>query len=359
MITATKLFASISLLSLIACAAPTASDDPAPAPASDDPAAVDPADPSASSPSFGSVPETEVPAGPPARPAPQSAIRSCGTARTTPMQLDTEARWVDFHPVKLGAKVMTATPVLLGGQVVSGAATRVATSTTSRSKSGPDLADGDVASTLGLHFASSTSPQIENYPTSATMTPESAWYLRPTNLRLSFFAGFSASEVGWSIDAPRRTSLAATGDTFVRGVEAGIFAGYAIALEFPSACALGALSDALGQPAQIGDAVTSSGIFTPSKAADVESTLVANGVVMRIQYIGSKKLPAVESAFATTTCSPANIAECSKLVASLVAAGQAFRSAANTPSNQTMLQSNTDPVWSPMSLSSAPIATAL
>jgi hypothetical protein len=346
-----------SLLSLIACAAPTGSEEPAPPPASDDPAGEAPADP-ASEPQFGSVPEQPT-AAPAPRPAPQSTIRSCGRSLTTPMKLETEARWVDFHPVTAGAKVVTRTPVLLGGQVVSGTVARLAISTTGKSAAGPDLTDPAVASALGLRLATTGTTEIENYATSATITPAAAWYLRPTGLRLNFFTGFNAMEVGWSMSAPHRTSTAAAGDTFVRVVGAGLFAGYQIALEFPDDCAVGALSDALGRPAVVSEALADTGIFAPGKAAAVESALVANGVYMRIGFIGSKRLPAVESAFATTTCSTGNIAGCAALRASLVAASQAFQTSSSTPSDLTKLQTNTDPVWSPLRLTSAPIATAL
>jgi hypothetical protein len=346
-----------SLFSLVACAAPTGGSEwPASPPASDDPAEPAPADP-ATDPDFGTVPESTTPPAP--RPAPQATIRSCGRSKTTPTKLEAEARWLDFHPVTAGAKVVTTTPVLLGGQVVSGTVARPAISVTGKSASGPDLDDPAVASALGLRVASSSTTEIENYATSDTITPAGAWYLRPTGLRLNFFSGFNAMEVGWSMSAPHRTSTAAAGDTFVRVVGAGLFAGYQIALEFPDDCAVGALSDALGRPAVVSEALADSGIFAPGKAAAVESALVANGVYMRIRFIGSKRLPAVESAFATTTCSTGNIAGCAALRASLIAASQAFQASSSTLSNLTKLQTNTDPVWSPLRITSAPIATAL
>jgi hypothetical protein len=291
---------------------------------------------------------------------PQATIRDCGRSVNTPTALETRALWLDYYPATLGAKVMARVPATLGVQVATGVVTRSAAAPTRTGASGQDLSDPVVESALGLRPPSRTSVQIENYAVRAdtTLSPEQFWYLRPSNLRLNFFSGFSATEPDWSITAPKRTTQASAGDTFVRGVVGGLFAGYQIALEFRDTCAVGALSDALGGPALMGDGTPNSGIFSPDRAALVQSVLVANGVVLRIGVIGSKKLPAVESAFATTRCSTANMAACATLVASLAAAVKAFEAAASTPSNLAKLGASTDPVWSPVRLTSAPIAVA-
>ena len=109
---------SASLLSLIACAAPTGSEDPAAgAPAADEPAAPA-ADPGASEPGFAPLPERA------GSSAPLPAIRSCGRALTAPTKLDTQATWVAFGPAAVGAKVVTASPLQLGAAIVSGSLTR-------------------------------------------------------------------------------------------------------------------------------------------------------------------------------------------------------------------------------------------
>lgn len=362
---APRLLLACALLS--GCSASSGPDSTAPGAG----AAANPSDPSApatpgpnapASPSkmmpTGPIGTPPPPTAPPTRPAPQSNIRSCGAAKTVVNPLSTHVEWGSFAPVQLGASVATMVPLLTGAKTVSGSASRLSAGVTGNAGIGPDLAADSALYNLGFTTDDlGNFSQASNYNAGGATQP-AGFYVSPSPTTLTFFDGNSAQEVGWSIDAPARTSVAAAPtDSFVRGVVAGMYFGIELALSFPSECAVGALSDALGRPALLRDATPASGIFAPGVTADVQKVLVANDVTMQVRVTANKLIPAVVDLLGSTTCSPASIADCATLVTALEQAAQTFQSA-NGASDLDQLQANTDPTWSPVLVEVAPISIA-
>jgi hypothetical protein len=352
---------------LSACSASTGPDAPGPTPTPGAGAVANPGDPSATAgpsgpaaspgPMAGGAIGTPPPASaPPTRPAPQSTIRSCGTAKTTVNALATHAEWGGFAPVAIGSSVLSMVPFQAGAKTVDGSATRISQGTLGNNGLGGDVAPDVALYLLGFLAADELGDsRASNYGAGGPTQPTS-WYVTPSPTTLTFFEGSSVQEISWSIDSPTRTGEPAQPtDSFVRGIVGGSFFGFELVLSFPSECAVGALSDALHQAASLRDAVPTSGIFTPGVTADVQAVLVANDVVMQARVIGNKPLPAVDALLASTTCSPSKIADCATLVTALQAAAQSFQSSPGS-SDLTALQADTDARWSPVLVDTAQIS---
>jgi hypothetical protein len=330
---------------------PTVASPPAAAGEGDAPATS--SDPPSAAPS--NPPPASAP--PPERPAPQSTIRSCGVAKTVANPLTTHVEWGTFSKTALGSSVVTAAPLATGAKTVSGTATRLTTATTANGSSGADADPDQALFFLGFLGPTELGPSALSNFTGPGGAPKS-WYVAPTKTMLTYLRASSQHEVGWSIGSPKRTSVAAaSSDRFVRGFSAGTYFGVEMALSFPSECAVGALSDALGRAALVHDAFPNTGIFAPGKTSDVQAVLVANDVKMFVRVTSNKRIAAVETLLASTTCSPAHIDACASL---LTALDNAYKSVLSTigSSDVVKLQSDTDPGWSPIVVATAPISIA-
>ena len=266
--------------------------------------------------------------------------------------------WGTFLKTPLGSRVASPVPLSIGTKVVTGSASRVSSGPTSASASAADQSTSAVLHTLGFHTPGELgASQLSPFRGAGATTLPATWYVAPTATTLTYFQGLGARELAWTMDSPTPSTTASPTDSFVFGIIPGAYFGIELSLSFPTDCAVGALSDALGRSALIRDASSpTSGIFAPDKAAVVESTLIANGVSLQVRVTANKRIAAVESLLSSSACSTGKIADCATLLSALNSVENTFLASLGI-SDIAKLQSDTDPGWSPVVVMTAELSS--
>jgi hypothetical protein len=299
------------------------------------------------------------PDGPPSsRPPPQSSVRDCGVAKTSPSRVDARMTVPSFYKLPLGAYVIPG--VFVSSSVwASGTATRLGMGVTSEFSTSSD----DPVETLreGLLIPTQHATAGSGWGVYSNLVDESTptlAFLNPSSGILTYAETLGQQAVGWDIADPHRTANTSNigTDLFARGLIGGRFFGWQIALLMPSDCAVGALGDALGRTAFLTDATRATGIFDPAERALLEDVLVKNGAEIFVRVLSNEPSTGVDALFKATTCSTADLAACKKLTDDLIAQRNAFVSSSTAPPALDALQSGADPSWTTTRYDASPVS---
>lgn len=291
------------------------------------------------------------------RPAPQAVIRTCGPAQTAPNPLRRSVLWPSSRPIALGQGVVDRRQIsaaYVQGTVKPPEFSGHDGTATAR----PDSGSG------GYAFLGAIDPdEPANNPDNFVMTndnfkfhvdgkdPRVAWANanKATLRRMTYYSASFEKAGPFRMDDERPTSAMPNAPTarFVRFVSPLRFFGFVVAIDTASECATGALADALGHPVSLRSTFGTEGtLFDPTTKDKVQKLLVRDGAIVRISVIGNKPIAAVEAIVASTSCGPADVLACEKLIQDLTEAANAETSAAAVTPDYTALTTDVDPHWS-------------